>query len=200
MNPNLSVLDEGADALVLDASALLNMLGTGITLDILNALAMPIVVEETTFAEGLRDPRNVTSTDNVISELVSTRMLVREVMDVRSLDIFLDLVGGDPPDDLSDGEAATIAHALFRNAAPVIDERKTTRIARTRFPQLTICSTLDILSSSCVTRALGIESLSAALFDATKYARMRIPHHFEDWVREVLGPERSKECRSLRKR
>jgi predicted nucleic acid-binding protein len=176
------------------------MLGTGITSDILNALAMPIAVEETTFAEALRDPRNGISAEKFICELVSTHILLREVMDTRSLDIFIDLVGADPPDDLSDGEAATIAHALVRNATLVIDEQKATRIARTRFPQLKVCSTLDILSSSYVIRALGIESLSAAIFDAASYARMRIPRQFENWVRELLGPDRSKECRGFRKR
>ncbi len=200
MDPNLSVLDAGADALLLDASVLLNILGTGITSEVLKALAMPTIVEETTLVEALRDPRDGTSADDIISELLSTRILLREVMDARSLDIFLDLVGANPPDDLSDGEAATIAYAVIRNATAAIDERKATRIARMRFPQLTICSTLDILSSPCVIRALGIESLSAALFDATKYARMHIPRQFEDWVRDLLGPERSTECRSLRKR
>jgi hypothetical protein len=200
MNPNLSVLDGGAYALVLDASVLINLLGTGITSDILRSLTLPTIMEETTLGEVLRDPRDGTSADNIINELVATRTLFREVMDASSLEVFLDLVGADPPDDLSDGEAATIAHAVIRDAAAVIDERKATRIARKRFPRLTIGSTLDILSSSRVIRALGIESLSAALFDATRYARMRVPGHFEDWVREVLGPQRSMECRSLRKR
>ncbi len=199
MNPNLSVLDGGADALVLDASVLINLLGTGITSDILRSLALPTIIEETTLGEVLRDPRDGKSADNIISELVATHTLLREVMDARGLELFLDLVGADPPDDLSDGEAATIAHALIRNAAAVIDERKATRIARIRFPHLTICSTLDIFSSSRVIRALGIESLSTALFDATKYARMRVPGHFHDWVREVLGPERLTECPSLKK-
>jgi hypothetical protein len=200
MNPKSSVLDSSTDALVLDASVLINLLGTGISPDILRLLSLPAIVEETTLGEVLHDPRDGMPADDIIRELVRTRRLICEVMDADGLEVFLDLVAADSPDELSDGEAATIAHAVIRKATAVIDERKATRIARMRFPQLTICSTLDILSCSRVTRTLGIESLSAALFDATKYARMRVPVLFEDWVCEILGPERSKECRSLRKR
>jgi len=167
---------------------------------ILVALGGPSVVKETTLSEVLVDPQDGGSATAAINALILSGSLVRERMDDEGLAIFIDLVGAEPPDDLGDGEAATLAHALRRSATAVIDERKASRIARSQFRNLKICSSLDIFACSRVAQVLGADALSDALFNAVKYARMRVPFEYDDWVRELLGPERIAECRSLRAR
>ena len=199
MNRKLSALDKTQQDLVLDASVIINLLATGAAAEILDSLRLRAIVEETTLQEVLHNPRNGKPARPYLNDLSNKDMLRFETMNADALDIFLDLVGAPIPDDLSDGEAATIAHAATTDRAAVIDERKATRIVKTNYAHLALCSTLDILSCSRVIEALGAASISSAIFDATNYARMRISSEFVDWVREILGPERAAACRTLRK-
>jgi predicted nucleic acid-binding protein len=199
MNRKLSALDKTQQALVLDASVIINLLATGAAAEILGSLRLRAIIEETTLQEVLHNPRDGKAAPLLLNELSSMNLLQFETMNADALDIFLDLVGAPIPDDLSDGEAATIAHAATTGRAAVIDERKATRIAKTNYAQVTLCSTLDILSCSRVIEALGAAAISSAVFDATNYARMRISSEFADWVREILGPERAAACRTLRR-
>jgi hypothetical protein len=195
-----SALEDSLEALVLDASVLINLLGSRMARQILAALGVPSVVEETTLLEVLVDPQDGSSATPAIDDLILSGSLLCERMDDDGLTSFISLVGAEPPDDLGDGEAATLAHALRRSATAVIDERKATRIARTQFPNLNVCSSLDIFACSRVVEALGADALSDALFGAVKFARMRVSVEYDDWVRGIPGPQRIAECRSLRVR
>jgi predicted nucleic acid-binding protein len=121
-------------------------------------------------------------------------------MGAGALNVFIDLVGADPRYGLGDGEAATIALADSLSVAAVLDDRKASRVAGERFAHLTVYSTLDLLSRPQVVDALGMTRLAEAVFDALRYARMRVPHRFDGWVRELIGPERAAQCPSLKRR
>jgi hypothetical protein len=110
---------------------------------------------------------------------------------------FEDLVIGSAVATLDDGEAATIAHALANEGIAVIDERKANRICASRFPDLRVASTVDILTHPDVLRDLGRDKLADAVFNALHDGRMRVfPQHLE-WVVGLIGPSRAAKCNSL---
>jgi hypothetical protein len=112
-------------------------------------------------------------------------------------DAFLRLTGRPPPDDLGDGEAATLACATGAGSA-VIDEKKAIRIAERDFPALRVYCTLDLLSADSVGRQLGSKVLSDVVYDGIKVARMRVPREWRDWVHDLLGDRRCAELSSLK--
>jgi predicted nucleic acid-binding protein len=112
---------------------------------------------------------------------------------------FFNLVSGPAAQTLDDGEAATIALALETEppAVPLIDERKANRICANRFADLVTGSTVDLLAQDGVQAALGRDRLASAVFKALYFGRMRVlPHHL-DWVVNLIGPDRAKQCESL---
>ena len=74
---------------------------------------------------------------------------------------YLSLVAGPVSQTLDDGEAATLALALEVGAIAIIDERKAIKLAQTRFPDLRIVSTTDLLLSDVVRAVLSTKSLGA---------------------------------------
>lgn len=112
---------------------------------------------------------------------------------------FETLVVGHSWETLDDGEAATIAYAAERGAVAIIDERKGTRICATRFPDLGVVTTVDVLLHPEVRRKLGDTVFSDAVFAALRDAKMAVfPHHLDEVIR-VIGQERVVHCPSLPK-
>lgn len=112
--------------------------------------------------------------------------------------IYRSLVEGEAVKTLDDGEAATIAHAVGRDAVALIDERKARRICAERFPKLRLASTVDVLLHGLVTDALGETGQGDAIFRALRDAKMQVvpPDRMRELVRRI-GPVRAAACTSL---
>ncbi len=185
---------------VLDASVIINLLATGIVSELVEILNIPVIAEANALGEVRRNPIDGSPASAVLEPLVERAALRRETMAERSSSVFFSLTGAKPPDDLNDGEASTLAHALDIGGCAAIDERKATRIAGERFPTLVLCSTLDIFCHEPIVEALGTNRLRQAVFSALKLARMRVPIEFEPWVRDLLEPDQIAQCSSLKRR
>lgn len=184
--------------LVLDASVCINLVATDKLGPIVRALGVPILVVEQVAREVMRHPFDAASAQSPLTRFAEDGTLRVVALTDASAETWLSLVGAPPPDDLDDGEAATMAFAHDRSACPVIDERKGIRVCSSRFPSLKHLSTLDLLRDPAVHRVLGRDGLADAVWSALRYARMRVSSAHEEWVREVVGPERLAECHSLR--
>lgn len=195
-----SCLDGRDLPLVLDASVIINLLATGITDELAGFLGVPVIAEANALREVHRNPLDGSPASNMLEPLIQQDALRHESMNAQATTIFLSLTGATPPDDLNDGEAATLAHALEIGGSAAIDEKKATRISGGRFPKLVLCSTMDIFCNPSVVEGLGSERLSGAVYNALKLARMRVPIEFDEWVRDLLGPDRIVECNSLKRR
>ena len=110
---------------------------------------------------------------------------------------FENLIMGNASETLDDGEAATIAYAVEHGAIALLDERKANRICATRFPELGIGCTVDVLAHAAVMGALGGEQLGDAVFDALYHGRMRVLPHHTEWVIDTIGTDRAAQCTSL---
>ena len=197
MSERRSRLDDADLLLVLDASAVINLLGTSHAASLLRALARTSVVEQTAWREILRDPLTGKSAAEPLKALVGAGLLERQQLATEAVPVFLDLALAPPPDGLDDGEAATLAHAAHIGGTAVIDEKKAIRICGEKLPKLRVVSTLDLLSHRVVAQALGRPTLADAVYSALKKSRMRVPVEFRRWVLQWIGKDRASDCPSL---
>jgi len=193
---NHSNLRDHHSVLVLDASVVLNLLGTGQAARLLQALGRKIVMDEHAIKEIIYDPFNGAPGEPAIAALATAGLIKRHRLTTLAYELFLELTGAEPPDDLGDGEAATIATAEHAHAIPVIDERKARRIVLARTPDATVLHTIDLLACPAVVNAFASE-LGDIVYGALRHARMRVPQDCRTWVMNLIGLERAKECPSL---
>lgn len=192
-----SSLRDNHAILVLDASVALNLLGTGQAAPVLRALGRPILMDERAIQEVIFDPFDGGPGEDAIAVLAAPGLITRSRLTPRAYELFLDLTGANPPDDLGDGEAATIATATYENAIPVIDERKARRIVTARTPGAAVLHTIDLLSCKAVVAAFDAQQLTEIVYGALRHARMRVPDVCRAWVCNAVGVERAKECLGL---
>jgi hypothetical protein len=167
--------------------------------DILRAFAQfRFVVVDHVFEEVLVDPFDRTTPEHPLEKIVGLSLIARESLSSGVEQTMLELTGADPPDDLDDGEAATLAFCGDANAIAAVDEAKGRRICQTRFPAVKMCSTLDLLRDSNVEQALSRAGLSDAVYSALRVSRMRVPAEHTGWIVDLLGPDRIAQCTSLR--
>jgi len=167
--------------LFLDASVIINLVASDRIDKILEALTRPIIIERTACNEFKHDPRDGTDAKEIINALVSDGRLIIATLSDAQYEDFLSLTGAFPPDDIGDGEAATIVCANGVGGV-AIDDRKALRIAAKNFPQIPLYSSLDILCAECIFSALGKDAVLNAVRGAINKARMRVPHLWKDWI------------------
>jgi predicted nucleic acid-binding protein len=173
---------------VLDTSVVINLAATGVAGRILAALPMPAIVLDSVKDDLARNSDSDRPALEVLTKLIATQAVRLEKSSDLNEGYFESLVAGSSPDTLDDGEAATIALALEKNATAILDERKALRICRENYAALQTASTIDILSHPSVARVLGPDILRDAVKKSLE-AHMRIfPEHIE-WLVELLGVE-----------
>jgi len=157
-----------------------------------------VIIDELALKEVTSDPFSKLPGREAMGELIRSNLISPAQLSASAFEfLFLELTGAAPPDDLGDGEAATIAQSFDIGAVPVIDERKATRIALSLRPKHPILHTLDILACSAVTDVLSPAELGDLIYSALFHARMRVPILCRDWVSAMIGPERARKCPSL---
>lgn len=188
--------------LVLDASVLINLLATGRLDSILACLGTSAVVVEEVIREVRRDPRDRREHPEILTPFIEKATLTRVSLATAEpmLEHYLDLAAGvGDQDDLGDGEAASIACAIHHRYAVALDERKARAVCSLRYPELQVYSTLDIFRTLEQSGGFRAEHVSESVFDALRFARMRVPHEHEEWVRGLLSQEQLRSCPSLRR-
>ena len=189
---------EGAeDAVVLDASVMINVIATGRPDQILRAIPNRILVTDDAATEVARgESRSLDSHDPI------SRLADRQSLEIVSLGndarlCFDSLVAGAAKQTLGDGEAATIASAIENRGIALIDERKAPRICRDRFPKLRAATSMDLLMHGQVWKALGCRGLADAVVNALLFGRMRVPGEYHESVVDLIGLDRASACHSL---
>jgi predicted nucleic acid-binding protein len=197
MGSSPSQLTDHHSILVVDASVAINLLGSGSPAELLRALHRPLVMEETARDEVWRNPADGRPAREALDRLVETGLLIYARLSERAYTVFTELTGAEPPDDLGDGEAATIAHAEEVSGVVIADDGKAERIARARSTSIDVLSTLDLLSSTAVMGAIDSERLAELTTAMLQNARMRVSTRHRVWVVSLIGQERAARCRSL---
>lgn len=194
-----SCLINQRNAIVLDASVIINLLATDHANAILQALAVPLYVTDNVVREIEQGAVNGRPETALLAELISNKVLVDKELTAFSLEDFFGMVSGHTSSSLGDGEAATLALAHRNGFSAAIDEKKATRIAAERFEMLKLVTTVDILASPPVQDSLGREALSTAILQALKRARMQVREHQFDWIAQMIGRDHVGACPSLKR-
>jgi len=185
--------------IALDASVVINLNASGRARDIIYALRHPTVVIDVVQDELGRGNRDGRHDKAALDALVADGVVKVVSLDSGSTDLFESLVVGRAADTLDDGEAATVVYAVHSGAIAVIDERKATRICKSRFANVSLVSTTNLLARSEVLQSLGREGLREAVFMALLRGRMQVPAHDLDWILDLIGPAKAAKCPSLPK-
>jgi predicted nucleic acid-binding protein len=193
----LSCLIDPTAPVVIDASTVINLNATACGPRILKAIPNPFFVTDVVPGELLEDRRNGRNDGQLVTELVAAGLISVAKLDDLTESHFEDLVIGRGDSTLDDGEAATIAYGVEKGAIALIDERKATRICGDRYPRLTVGNSLDVLTHSAVLATLGDDATADAVFNALRFARMRVPPASLKWVLELIGAERAAMCECL---
>ncbi|MBW5451423.1 hypothetical protein GRF21_09940 [Pseudomonas aeruginosa] len=194
-----SCLINQRNAIVLDASVIINLLATGYANTILRALATPLYVTDYVVREIEQGAVNGRPEPALLAELISDQVLIVEELAGAALEDFFGMVSGHTSSSLGDGEAATLALAYRNELSAAIDEKKATRVAAERFESLKLITTVDILAYAPVRSSLGNEVLAKATLLALKHARMQVREHQFDWIAQLIGVENVAACPSLKR-
>lgn len=197
MGSSPSRLTDHHSILVVDASVAINLIGSGSPAELLRALHCPLVMEETARDEVWRNPADGRPAREALDKLVEKGLLVYARLSEHAYTVFTELTGAEPPNDLGDGEAATVAHAEDVAGTVIADDGKAERIARGRSPPIEVLSTIDLVSSAAVLRAINPERLADLTTAMLQNARMRVASHHRAWVTNLIGVERAAQCRGL---
>ncbi|SDK76613.1 hypothetical protein [Pseudomonas indica] len=194
-----SCLNNQRNAIVLDASVIINLLATGHANTILQALAVPLYVTDYVVREIAQGVVNGRPEPALLDELISNQILIVKELTGTALEDFFGLVSGHTSSSLGDGEAATLALAYRNDLSAAIDEKKATRIAAERFQMLKLVTTVDILAAPPVHESLGNEALRTAILRSLQRARMQVREHQFEWVAQLIGKEHAGQCPSLKR-
>lgn len=184
--------------LALDASAVINLNGSGRAADILRILGGEVLVA----SDVIRELRNGIPNRRKDSEKLAVLIdhgLVKEVkLGEPGLILFERLAIGAAASTLEDGEAATIALAFEQEVAAVIDESKGRRLCAVHAPKVRLIGSIELFLHDAVTKDLD-KGLAEAIFCALTIGRMHVLPMYDARVAKLLGPERAALCKSLPK-
>ena len=190
-------LTDPLPGLVADASAVINLLGSGVARRLADSFHTRLRVVSAVSSELANGKARGWNSSEQLAALVDSGSVEIVELDDSALECFESLVIGAAIDTLDDGEAATIAYACATRTAALIDEKKGRRICASRFPELAVHTTVDLLMSAHVGRTLGEAKIGDAIFNALSIGRMRVPAKDYERVVTMIGAERARVCPSL---
>lgn len=176
-----------AQRLVLDTSAIVNILGSEAAVDVLSGIGLPCVVDSKVLNELTRHPiKGVAAKDSVL-ELCNRCGLELATMVDGEYELFLSLVQDKAERRLDDGESACLAIASERGFALVLDDNKARRVCASTYPAVPFISSLRLFISVAQRNNWPLSRLRAAVTAARTNARMGVPREESDLLNEVLS-------------
>lgn len=188
-----------ARPLVADASVVINLNATLCAMKIIVSVPNRLHVTENARVELQGGIRNGHRDAEKLDELIKAGAVQIVELCPDGLAIYESLIEGPREATLDDGEAATIACAYERKGIAIIDERKARSLCSARFPDLTIVSSAELLMSDDVAKTLGRDVQIAAIVNALREGRMRVPLEHVGAVVTLIGEEHALSCPSLPK-
>jgi predicted nucleic acid-binding protein len=181
-----SILKPSSAPIFLDTSVLINLIAANCVETMGAALERPLLIETSVAGELRHDPRTGDAGSEVLEKLVKKKAIGVVTLTDEQMDHFLRLVGAPTPDDLGDGEAATLACSLEHGFA-AIDERKAQRIASRDYSSLTVLMTLDLMCSAQAFSYVGADGIRESVGHALNFGRMRVPYKWKPWVETFIA-------------
>jgi predicted nucleic acid-binding protein len=159
---------------ILDASVIINLLGTKEPSVVLKALGHRSLVEQRTLREVRRHPIPGLPVEAVLADLKSLDLIEEVRMTEQEYEVYLTYVSPPLGTRLDDGESAALAISP-RGACVVIDERKARRRAASEIPSLVVVSTLRLVLTSAHRAGWTIARARHLVEQAIQHSRMAVP-------------------------
>jgi predicted nucleic acid-binding protein len=188
--PNRSV------PIALDASAIINLNGSGRAVEIMRALASEVIVAPEVVQELHTGAAKGRADGEMLEGLMAQGLAQKVPLAESSLELFERLTIGAAAETLEDGEAATIALAFQRGSAAVIDESKGRRLCGQHAPSVQLLGSIELFFHPGVEKLLGGE-LPEVIFSSLMNARMHVLPKYHARIADLLGTERTAQCKSL---
>ena len=174
---------------ILDASVLINLLGCGECVAVLEGLRERCLMEVRTLKEVRKHP--IPGCDHVaaVRALFTSGTLEEVRMTDEEYETYLTFVSGPLGTRLDDGESAALAIS-GRAASIVLDERKARRRAAGDAKvtkDVTVASTLKLMLTSGHRQAWSIKEVRDLVAAARQNSRMGVPKEDMALLEEVLG-------------
>ena len=190
-----SSLTDELRPLILDTSVLINLHACSYGDHILTAIPNDIIVPQVVAGELEHETSRKNGEHEFLRALVTQQTVTLSNMTKVENTLFSKLASGSP--SIGDGEAATIAIAAERQLLPIIDDRK----ARARAVDILYGQapgwSLDLFRHKLVVSALTQNSAVTALYLALRDGRMRVPVESTEYLIDVLGNDRARQCTCL---
>lgn len=171
---------------ILDASVIINLLGTQQPVNVLQALGHRSLVEERTLKEIRRHPIPGLQLEPTLQQLRDLRLLDEVRMTEEEYEVYLGYVSAPLGNRLDDGESAALAVAS-RGACVVLDERKARTKAAAHSTNLVVVSSLRLIVSSAYRAGWPPERAKELVEQARTSARMGVPREDSALLEQVLG-------------
>ncbi|MGE4242092.1 hypothetical protein [Ramlibacter sp.] len=162
---------------ILDASVLINLLGCGQCVAVLEGLGEKCLMEERTLKEVCKHPIPGFDHAETLRILRSSGTLEEVRMTDEEYETYLTFVSGPLGTRLDDGESAALAISR-RGASIIIDERKARRriVADSTFASgVAVASTLQLMLTSGHRQAWTVRKIQELVNSARQHARMGVP-------------------------
>ena len=160
--------------LVLDASVVINLLGSGESIDLLRGLGHPCLIEHKTLEEVRRHPIPGHDLTSVLTALQAEGILQEIRMTESEYDTFIRLVHAPLGVRLDDGESAAIAISA-RGAGIVLDKKRARRRVADEWPTVAVVSSLRLMVSSAYRQSWPEVRVRRAVEMARLRSRMGVP-------------------------
>lgn len=158
---------------VLDASVVINVLGTGCAVQVLAGLGHPSIIEERTLREVLRHPLPGLNLEAALGDLRMRGVLHEVRMSDVEYETYLGLVSGSVGTRLGVGESAALAIAT-QGSCLVLDDRKARRRALIHAGAPPVASTLLLLLASAARQGWPVNRARDLVESARVHARMAV--------------------------
>ena len=178
--------------LVVDASVVINLLGSGSPRELIEAIGQRLILPMRTRDEVLYDPSGRGNAAPALQALADAGLIDFVELSEVAREIFWSLIR-----ELGDGEAAAIACAVSAGIALAVDDKKARRIAGDLNPRPQLVYSVELFFIDEVRDALPEHRIAELLYSALREARMRVPSEYRARVVQLIGEARASECTSL---
>ena len=168
--------------LILDASALINILGTGAEKRLLEAFRGFCEIEENTVKEVIRNPANWQPAGPFINALTRSGCLTIRKMSDTSYARYVELVAAAANQALGRGESAALAYAAEIGGAVVLDDQKARRIGKIQFAECQQLTSAWLFKRAAEKLGLSDKQIGELLVLAKMNARMHVLPSDSAWV------------------
>jgi predicted nucleic acid-binding protein len=159
---------------VLDASVVINLLGTKEPVAILEGLGNKCLIEQRTLREVCRHPIPNLLAEPVLAELKAKNLLEEVRMTDAEYEVYLSYLTPPLGTRLDTGESAALAVA-GRSACVILDERKARRAAAAAVPNIFVASSLRLVLTSAHRSGWDAQRAKSLVEQAIQNSRMATP-------------------------